>query len=394
VISEARCSEEHNRDKDSAQIVVGIDARVCMMSRRGWARYAREVILALSSLDGLQLKVLVPQSQKAAAWVEDIRPPHSVVSVPFEPESPDRYWDADSCSPEEWLGPVDILHSLCRFVPPTTVRPVVATVHDIVPLVTPPFKLEYREATAKALKKLRQPYCWITAVSNQTRRELVRFGGIDDRRIRVIYEGVSEIFTKEHDPQIRDRILPLDIKSCVYFIYVGGAGLNKNLHSLIAAFEEVYRQSRAKLVLVGDRSWGYSDIFADHDLPDWVCFVDYISDERLCALYQGAYAVVLPSFHEGFGLPIIEAMALGVPVLCSDIAVFREVASEFALYFDPNDLRMISQSVLHFLQDFGLRRRLVQLGRERAALFSWEKTARLTLNYYKFIRTQYLTLPQ
>lgn len=370
-------------------MVVGIDARVCLTDRRGWARYAREFISALSALNGLQLKVLVPDSQKTSPWLEALRLPHTVVAVPFLPDSPDRYWHADSCSPEDWLGPMDLLHSLCRFIPPTTVRPVMATVHDIVPLATPPFKLEYREATVKALKELRQPYCWITAVSNQTRSELMRLGGIDDRKIKVIHEGVSEIFRKRPDSQTREKFLPPDLNSCVYFIYVGGAGENKNVYNLIVAFEEVHRRSGAKLVLVGARSWGYSDFFADHGLPDWARFVGYVTDEKLCALYQGAYALIFPSFHEGFGLSIIEAMAAGVPVMCSDIAVFREVASELALYFDPHDPKTISHSILHLLRNPSLRRRLVQLGQERATLFSWGKTARLTMDYYKFIRTQH-----
>jgi glycosyltransferase involved in cell wall biosynthesis len=370
-------------------MVVGIDARICLLEHRGWARYAREYISALSSLNNIRIQVLVPASPKTDLWFETIKPPHKVIAVPFSPVSPDRYWHDDSCYPENWLGSVDLLHSLCRFVPPTTLRPVLATVHDIVPLATPPFKLEYREATIKALKILQQSYCWITAVSYQTRMELVRFGRIDSRRIRVIYEGVSENFREKYDPQIRERVLPV-LSGCVYFICVGGAGENKNLHNLIVAFEDVYQQSGAKLVMVGHQSWGYTDIFVDNDLPDWLLFVGYVTDEELCSLYQGAYALVLPSFHEGFGLPIIEAMALSVPVICSNIPVFREVAAESALFFDPNNTKEISQSILYLLKDKGLRRRLVKFGLERSKLFSWDQTAYSTMAYYKFIRTQYL----
>jgi alpha-1,3-rhamnosyl/mannosyltransferase len=382
--------ESSGQSGNDTPLVVGIDARVCLLQRRGWARYARELILALSSLDNLQLKVLIPSTLETAEWLGFIQYPHSVITAPFSPESPDRYWNGDSSRPEEWFGPVDLLHSLCRFVPPTDLRPVLVTVHDIVPLSDPPFKLEYRDATIKALEKLRQPHCWITAVSNQTMSELKSLGEIDDGRIRVIHEGVSGTFRENHDPRLREDLLPPGLRGSRYFVFVGGAGENKNLHNLMAAFEEVHRQSGAKLVLVGEKSWGYSEIFAGIDPPDWACLLGYVTDEELCSIYQGAFALVLPSFHEGFGLPIIEAMASGLPVVCSNIAVFRELAAEAAVYFDPGDPRAISESMLLLFQDTDLHRRLSLLGRERSILFSWEKAARLTREYYRFIRTQYI----
>lgn len=387
--SSTKCPEHHNRTENNTSMVVGIDARVCLLERRGWARYAREYISALSLLSNLRLKVMVPSSLKKDMWMDSIKHPHEIITIPFSPSSPDRFWEEDSCYPENWLGSVDIFHSLCRFVPPTSLRPVLATVHDIVPLVTPPFKLKYQVATIKALKELSQPHCWIAAVSDQTRAELVNFGGIDASRIRVIYEGVSNMFRGEYNLKMTNHVLP-SVLNGLYFIYVGGAGENKNLHNLIAAFKVVCHQIKAKLVLVGNENWGYSEISKEIDTHDWILFAGYVTDEELCSLYQGAQALIIPSLHEGFGLPLVEAMALGVPVLCSNIAVFREVASESALYFDPHDSKSIATSILNLLKDTKLRKRLIKLGLKRSQLFCWDKTACLTREYYKFIRSQYL----
>lgn len=387
--SKTKCAEHHNHTEHNTPMVVGIDARVCLLEHRGWARYAREYISALSLINNIRLKVLVPSSLETDVWVDSIKSPHEVIPVSFSPASPDRFWDEDSYCPENWLGSVDLLHSLCRFVPPTTLRPVLATVHDIVPLITPPFKLKYREATIKVLNELNQPYYWIAAVSNQTKAELVHLGGIDDSRIRVIYEGVSKSFRGKYNLQVADNLLPFFLNDFIYFIYVGGAGENKNLHTLITAFEEVYHQTKVKLVLAGHTTWGYSDIFTEIDSSQGLHFVGYVTDEELCSLYCGARALIFPSFHEGFGLPIIEAMALGVPVLCSDIAIFKEVASESALYFDPYNSKSITQCILKLLDDNELRKRLIKLGLKRSQLFSWEKTAYLTMEYYKFIWNHY-----
>ena len=163
---------------------------------------------------------------------------------------------------------------------------------------------------------------------------------------------------------------------------------SKTQKNLMTAFEEVHHRSGAGLVLVGDLSWEYSDFITADGLPSWAGLVGYVDEEDLRALYRGALALVLPSFHEGFGLPIIEAMASGTPVACSDIPVFREIASEAALYFDPHDHGTISRSILKLVRDPALRLELARLGRVRAAPFNWERTAQLTMDYYQYIRAR------
>jgi glycosyltransferase involved in cell wall biosynthesis len=167
-------------------------------------------------------------------------------------------------------------------------------------------------------------------------------------------------------------------------LYVGGAGPNKNLARLIEAMAVLRRSHPIRLVIAGDRLWD------EHELrealgvspPGWINLCGYMDDRELAELYRSARAVVVPSIHEGFGLPILEAMACGTPVACSRIPPFEEVAHDAACYFDPMNVDDIVSTLERLMKDDELRGRLSIRGRARATLLTWTDSARKTIAVY------------
>jgi glycosyltransferase involved in cell wall biosynthesis len=176
-----------------------------------------------------------------------------------------------------------------------------------------------------------------------------------------------------------------------FILYVGTLEPRKNLKGIIQA----YNYSRAKddflLVLAGGKGWKYKHIFRlvnQLKLQDRVVFCGYMPDSDLPALYNSASVFVYPSFYEGFGLPPLEAMACGTPVIVSDTTSLPEVTGDAGIYVDPFDIEQISVSIDTVLSDVKLCRTLRERGLMRAKLFSWEKTARETIKLYKRLASQ------
>lgn len=366
----------------TGQLVVGVDARVALLDSRGWGRYARELLAALASRSDLRIRALVPAT--ASAELEYIGGNLEVQEVPFSRSSPDDYWrDSVAALPENHLGHVDLLHSLTRFVPPTQIRPVVATVHDVAPLSDPPFKEEYKDATLSALRILDGCGYYPVAVSEFTRWEMVHRGGMSRRDIPVIHEGASDGFSSSEGVDASQTASRWGL-SGDYVIYVGGAGPNKNLATMLRAFATIRDNRAVQIALVGKRRWGYDRLLnGPLSHADGVVFCDQANDQDCAALYRGATALIMPSLHEGFGLPLVEAMAARTPVICSDIPVFREVCQDAACYFDPRSETSIAESVETVLRNEELRRSLVERGTRRVRHFSWDRVAKDTVHWYR-----------
>lgn len=361
-------------------MIVGVDARIPIFTGRGWGRWTCELIEALAATGELELRVLLPSGPLANALAERIHPYPNVrfAFVRFEPTSPDRYCEAaNGITLEAMLGNVDLLHSPTRFILPTEIRPLVATVHDVAPLADPPFKLKYRDATLRAIETIRTHRVRLMTVSEFTRQELAVRAGLDVQDVVVVHPGVSEVFlaTGQDKESSRDT----------YLLYVGGAGPNKNLERLIAAVRLLRAVHPCNLVIAGDRAWDHEELrmALGSAPPPWILLRGYVTDDELAALYRNAAACVFPSLHEGFGLPALEAMACGTPLACSRIPVLEEVARDAAAYFDPVLVEDIVSTVTSLLEDRRLASGLASRGRARARTFTWREAARKTIDVYR-----------
>lgn len=204
---------------------------------------------------------------------------------------------------------------------------------------------------------------------------------IADRKIEVVYNGFEKEIEKEEVPSGMKEIDPKIVHP--YILYVGTIQPRKNITALIRAFSLLSEtNSKLQLVITGKKGWLFDEIFKEAKslyLDNKIIFTGYVTDEELVYLYQKSFCFVLPSFYEGFGIPVLEAMSFGCPVVSSFSSSLPEVGGEAALYFDPANHKDLADK-LHMLQDDPkLRADLIKKGHERIRQFSWDRCAAQTL---------------
>jgi len=178
-----------------------------------------------------------------------------------------------------------------------------------------------------------------------------------------------------------------------FILFVGTVEPRKNLLTLVRAFDQILRQTshRPQLVVAGAEGWLMDELFTfikESAISHRLRLTGYLEDGDLRALYSSCTVFVYPSLYEGFGLPPLEAMACGAPVIASNIATFQETLGSAAHLVDPNDVDAIARSIVEILEDEGRRRALSRRGLEHAGKFSWERTAHLTLEVYRDVLRQ------
>jgi glycosyltransferase involved in cell wall biosynthesis len=225
------------------------------------------------------------------------------------------------------------------------------------------------------------------AISRSTKEDIVRFWDIPEEKVAVAYGGVSGEFHPLPDEQVeafrRKWGLPKE-----YLLYLGTLEPRKNLVRLVRAYARAYRidSSLPPLVIAGARGWYYQDIFETvHELymDSRVIFPGFIPDEDLPLWYNAAGMFIYPSLFEGFGLPVLEAMACGTPVIASNTSSIPEVVGEAGILIPPEEEANIAEAILSLWKDRDLRSELSRRGMAQAALFSWDKTAKATVEVYR-----------
>jgi len=263
----------------------------------------------------------------------------------------------------------------------------VITVHDLIPLVFPqtrPYRvfLIYKYLLPRTLRKADK----IIAVSNSTKSDLIKFFNLPSEKIEVIYEAADERFKVLIDDDVRDIKQKYNL-TFPFILYVSGLAPHKNLITLIKAFHKVKPKGiDHKLVITGKKRWKYKEIFDSIDalhLQDDVIFTGYVPDEDLPGLYNAADLFVYPSLYEGFGLPPLEAMACGCPVIVSNTSSLSEVVGDSGILFDPYDVEELADCILNVLKNIKFKEKMIKKGLSRAKLFSWEKCTKSTLCVYE-----------
>jgi glycosyltransferase involved in cell wall biosynthesis len=226
----------------------------------------------------------------------------------------------------------------------------------------------------------------IIAVSEQTKRDVIEAYGIPAEKITVVYEAAAPGFGPQ-DPQTVARAKQRYHLPERYLLSVGTIEPRKNLGRVLAAFERLRDEGLADaLVIVGKRGWLYDDFFAQLEASpakSSVIFPGWVEDGDLPALYAGAAAVAFPSEFEGFGLPALEGMACGAPVVCSNTSSLPEIAGDAALLVDPTNTDEITDALRRVLTAPGLAEEMRGRGLAQAAKFSWERAAQETVQVYE-----------
>ncbi|MBI2968205.1 MAG: glycosyltransferase family 4 protein [Bacteroidetes bacterium] len=287
----------------------------------------------------------------------------------------------------EWAIPpvlknikADLFISPDGFLSLSTRTPSIAVIHDLnfeyYPHFVPFFeRLYYRHYFPKFAKKAKR----IITVSEFSRQDIAKQYKINSNKIDVAYNGSSKEY-KPLDESERFQVRQQFSDGNEYFIFVGGLYPRKNIRNLLLAFDEFKRKTHSdfRLIIVGPKIWWSSDweyVYKRMEFAKHVLFFNALNFTDLTRLVGAAFALVFPSWFEGFGIPIVEAMSCQVPVITSLTSSMPEVAGDAALYVNPSLVDSISKAMIKIIEDNNLRDKIIENGKVQILKFSWDKTA-------------------
>lgn len=381
---------------------IGIDA-TCWWNNRGFGRFTRELLTALFQLDSPHRYVLFVDQP-----LDELDRFDNVTVVQVDTSRP----TTEAAVADSSRSPIDMLHMYRAVARSSLDMMFFPAVYSWFPVPRKlPTMLTVLDAIAEHYPKLifpgwRSRLFWtikmklaiwsserILTISNAAKEEIVQYIGARRELIDITSAAPNPLFRRTDDTAViaaaRQRAsLPVDAP---VIVFVGGLAPHKNLHGLLDGFEYALDKGElgdVHLALIGDFKGAgffsnyeslYDRVKASEQLGPRVHFSGYVSDEDLVAIYSSALAAAMPSYSEGFGLPAIEAMACGAPVLSSDRGSLPEVVGETGLYFDPFDVESIADAMIEMVNNDSRRQRLAASAVQRARNFTWERAARMTL---------------
>ncbi|UJS03200.1 glycosyltransferase family 4 protein [Cylindrospermopsis raciborskii] len=265
----------------------------------------------------------------------------------------------------------------------------ITTIHDLIPLRLPQTTLEDKNLFFNLVKDAIKTSEIILAVSENTKNDILCCFDVNPDKIHVTYQPVSNNLHLIENEQIEIQLRKYNIKHSKYILFVGTIEPKKNIGRLIDAYLSL--DTDMQLVITGKKGWlweneiGKLESLLGKNFSRKVKLLEYVSRRDLVYLYSGAFCFVFPSLYEGFGLPPLEAMSLGCPVITSNVSCLPEVCGNAALYVDPYSSESIRQGVEKLINDPVLREELIKAGKERVDLFSMEKYAHTIYESYKSI---------
>ena len=273
----------------------------------------------------------------------------------------------------EPFGPraADLFHGLNQRLPRIPLRRAITTFHDLFVLTGEYSTEEFRARFAAQARDAAQRSAAIIAVSEFTRKAVVSLLGVDASKVHVVHHGVRDL---PHVPAAREKVV----------LNVGAIQKRKNIARLVEAFETL--EPGWRLVLAGSFGYGSAEILARIERSparDRISILGYVSPDELARWYSRAMIFAFPSLDEGFGMPVLEAMAAGIPVVASNRSALPEVAGDAAVLVDPGDTEALGAALRLLAGKEDLRRDLAERGMARARLFTWEKAVRETWDVYR-----------
>lgn len=359
---------------------IGIDARLVDYSVAGIARYTIQLMEAMSAQCGSHRLVGIRSARSR------------VPSVTVTPGDTIRVQTPPHHRLERWALPwelrsanLDLLHSP-DFIPPRPGRwRSVVTVHDLAFIRMPSLLTGASRRYYGQIRRAVREADAIIAVSRATADDLIHLVGAPSEKISVVYEApdpaMRPIDRERATASVAERF---DIRG-QFVLFVGTLEPRKNLPALVQAFAQLRKDFPVSLVLAGRNGWLSDDVFRtvkEQALTDGVIFLEDFTAGDLGILYSAAEVLVLPSLYEGFGLPAVEAMACGTPVVVANTGALPEVVGDAGVLVRPDDPSDIAQGLGWVLGNPGFRENLSQRGLARAAEFSWERAAAETLAVY------------
>lgn len=371
---------------------IGIDVRSMFGTPAGIGRYLSNLLKHLSEMNTNNRYCLYTDCKIDTLIIQQPNFFQRHLTLPFA----QNYftWNHFRLPLELFWHPVDLFHFPFYTMPLIRNYKSIVTIHDITYEVHPEWY------SRKALFAMR-PFSRYAAKhadkvltdSQYSKQDLIEYYGISEEKIVVTYLGVEEWFRKIEDPTVLESTkAKYQIISPHVILYVGSIHTRRNIEQLIRAFYTLCRKMLdVQLLIVGKREYPYFDVQALVDelgLHNRVILPGYIQDSDLPLLYNVADMFIYPSSYEGFGLPLLEAMACGTPVITSDNSSLPEVTGDAAIFIDPLNVAEMADAMCQVLSNERLHRNMVIKGIAQASKFSWEQTAKKTLAVYQELGEQ------
>ena len=351
-----------------------LEAASLSLSSGGLARYTSELSLALARCFSEDEFILASDQP----FEMPPGPPVNLLRGGGPRTAAERRWWLWGLGREAARQRVDVVHGPDFAVPYLSQRPSVMTLHDLSPW------MDRRWHHAARRIKQRTPVLFglgiatmVVTPSETVRKQALERFRLPPEQVVAVPEAAPPWLARVETPPSRP-----------YFLFVGTLEPRKNLGTLLKAFAQMIRETplRPQLVVAGGAGWLMDETFVimqDPDIRERLCLTGYLHDDDLRALYSSCRAFIYPSLYEGFGLPPLEAMATGAPVIASRAAALLETLGEAAILVDPLDVQGLSQAMVALLAAETRRAELIEKGRTQAAKFSWRRTAELTYDVYQ-----------
>ena len=370
---------------------IGLDGFPLLTPLTGVGHYTFELARALALLAPTDQFDLVAPGPFPHSIIEEIRRncPDNLRAVNAEANSlRRRRWWAVGLPLYLRKASLDLFHGTNYEVPLWSKRRSVLTIHDLsILLHADTHQANLARRARRRLPVMARSASMIITATECVRREISEHLHVKADRIRVTPYAPRTGFQAMPAEQSNQRKRRLGIED-EFILFVGTVEPRKNLLTLVRAFDQILRQTsrRPQLVVVGAEGWLMDELFAfikQSAIGDRLRLTGYLDDEDLRGLYSSCRVFVYPSIYEGFGLPPLEAMACGAPVIAGNIATFQETLGGAAQLVEPHDVEALATSIIEILDNEDRRRTLSRRGLEQAAKFSWERTAELTLEVYR-----------
>ena len=289
---------------------------------------------------------------------------------------------------DKYFGCPDIVHGTNYSVYPCQNSKKVMGIYDLTFIKYPKYSNSVTKTYTKRLKRCLQWTDLVITISESSKKDIVEHLKVNPEKVYV-----TPLASRYNHNYLGSKYYQIE-KSVSYnffqpyLLFVSTIEPRKNIKALVLAFNFLKQKYKIahNLILIGQKGWHYKPILAEIEKSPWksqIHHLEYLSDELVALFYSRADVFVYPSYYEGFGMPVLEAMTLGAPVVTSNTSSLPEVAGDAALLIDPNDPMSLAEAILRVISDSQLRNQLIHKGKERAKLYSWERTAKETLKAYR-----------
>jgi len=370
---------------------IGFDVRPFLKEETGIGIYFKNLLFSLSQIDQDNEYYLFSSSFKDRFLAHKI-PPFSRMrfrDFPIPVKAVSFFWNKLGWPPLDYFFKtgLDLTHSPSPLILPTKGKKVI-TVYDLFFMDFP--NMTDKEARKDFLRKTEgslNKADGIVTISQFTKKQLTDRFSLDQNKVKVIYLGLNQSFWKVMSQEELEETRTKYALPSTFLLFVGALEPRKNLLNLIEALKIIHeKHKKILLVLVGPKRQDYKNVInkiKELELEPWIRMVGYVYEKELRTFYRLASVFVFPSLLEGFGLPLLEAMASDLPVAASQTSAITEIVKDACLYFNPYDPEDMAEKIILVLEDKNLQQALITRGKRRASDFNWEKTAAETLSFYR-----------